>query len=136
VLALAAGRDGTYDELLIFAARGGDATRWDAPTVAYRRAGIQSAVWVGTRRVALLVAPRPEAPAHLRLLALRANGALEHVKDFPSLTGHELAAKGRHLALRRGKDAKGDGSLVLLDVNQATPRVRRLSSGVNPAWAH
>jgi hypothetical protein len=136
VLALASGSGGTYDELLIYAAHGGDARRWDAPTVAYRRSGIQSAVWVGVRRVAALVAPRPGAPAHLRLLALRADGTLEHLKDFPSLTGHELAAKGRHLALRRGKDAKGDGSLVLLDVKQAQPRVRRLSSGVNPAWAH
>jgi len=136
VLALAAGSDGTYDELLIFAARGGDATRWDAPTRAYRQAGIQSAVWVGIRRIAVLVSPHPGAPAHLRLLARRADGTFKRVKDFPALTGHELAAKGRHLALRRGKDATGDGSLVLLDVDSAQPQVRRLTSGVNPAWAH
>ena len=103
VLALAAGADGTYDELLIYAARGGDATRWDAPTRAYRRAGIQSAVWVGIRRIAVLVSPHPGAPAHLRLLARRADGTFKRVKDFPALTGHELAAKGRHLALGVGR---------------------------------
>jgi hypothetical protein len=136
VLVLAARPRGAYDELLVYAARGGDAARWGAPTVAYRAAGLQAAAWVGSRRVAVLVAARPGAAAHLRLLALRADGRLEPVKEFPALTGHELAAKGRHLALRRGQDATGDGALVVLDVDAARPRTRRLSSGVNPAWAH
>jgi hypothetical protein len=36
--------------------------------------------------------------------------------------------------LRSGRSATGDGAITVLDVNQADPRVRRLPSGVNPAW--
>ena len=92
-------------------------------------------MWVGNDRIAVLAADRPGAPAHLRLLARRADGSFKPVKDFPALTGHELAATGHHLALRRGNGATGDGPMVLLDVTRAQPRIRSLTSGVNPAWA-
>jgi len=135
VLVLTAGADGDYDGLLSFVAKGGDAKRWGPPTSAYRSAGIRSAAWVGNDRIAVLLADSPGAPAHLRLLARRANGSFRRVKDFPALTGSELAATGHYLALRRGNDGEGDGAMVLLDVDRTRPRIRSLSTGVNPAWA-
>ncbi len=125
LLVLAAGRDGDYNELLSFTPKGGDAARWKLPTSGYRAASIQSAVWLGNDRVAVLAADRAGAPAYLRLLARRANGSLKRVKDFPSLTGYELAATGDFLALRRGRHATGDGAMVLLDVDRAHPRIRQ-----------
>ena len=59
---------------------------------------------------------------------------LKAVKAFPAHTGHELAAMGEHVALRRGA-ATQDGPMVLLDVARTQPHVRTLPSGVNPAWA-
>ena len=135
VLVLAAGADGNYDELLSYAATGGDAKRWAAPVSVYRGPSIKSAVWVGNDRIALLLADRPAAPAHLRLLARHSHGRFRRVKDFPTLTGYELAATGHHLALRRGKAATGDGAMVLLDADRAKPRIRGLTSGSNPTWA-
>ena len=108
VLVLAAGPDGDYDELLSFAPNGDDPARWAAPVSAYRAAGLQSAVWVGNDRIAVLVADRAGEPAHLRLLARRSDGRFKRVKDFPKLTGGELAATGHHLALQRGQ-RRGDG---------------------------
>jgi len=133
LLALA-GPDGTYDQLLTFSADGDDATRWSAPAAAYSAAAIQSAVWVANTRIAVLVSDTPSAPAHLRLLAA-VHGAFKVLKDFPELTGFELAATGHHLALRRGSSDTGDGPMVLLDLKRARPRVRTLASGINPAWA-
>jgi len=130
VLALAAGPHGRYDELVTFTANGGNAKQWKAKT-SFRAPGIQSAAWVGNDRVAVLAG----APAHLRLLARRPNGSFSPIKDFPALTGFELAATGHYLALRRENDANGDGAMVLLDVNRPQPRIRNLTSGVNPAWA-
>ena len=69
-----------------------------------------------------------------RLLARRADGSFKQLKDFPSLTGHELADSGHFLALRRGASATGDGPMVPLDVNRARPRNRSLTNGVNPVW--
>jgi hypothetical protein len=92
-------------------------------------------VWVGNDRLAVLVADRPGAAAHLRVLARRADGRFTPAKDFPALTGCELAATGDRLALRRGNCAKGDGAMILLDVDRKQPRLRGLTSGVNPAWA-
>jgi PASTA domain len=135
VLVLATGPDGNYNEILSYAATGTDAAQWAAPTSVYRWEDIQAAVPVGNDRIAVLVADSPGAPAHLRLLARRANGRFAPVKDFPALTGFELAATGRHLALRRGSDANGDGPIVLLDVDRAQPRLGRLGRGANPAWA-
>ncbi len=85
------GPDGTYDQLVTVAAAGDDATRWAAPVVAYSAASVQSAVWVADTRIAVLVSDTPSAPAHLRLLA-RTHGTFKIVKDFPELTGFELAA--------------------------------------------
>jgi hypothetical protein len=135
VLALATPGGGTYTRLVSYAATGGDATAWKAPKTAYQAGSIRSAAWVGNQRVAVLVADHAGAPAHLRLLTRRPDGALVALKDFPGLTGHELAATGRHVALRSGKNATGDGAITLLDVSRAQPRVGRLPSGVNPAWA-
>jgi hypothetical protein len=92
-------------------------------------------VWLGNDRIAVLVADRAGAPAHLRLLAQRVDGSFAPAKDFPQLTGCELAATGDQLALRGGNCASGDGAMVLLDVDRKQPRLRGLSSGVNPAWA-
>jgi hypothetical protein len=133
LLALA-GPDGTYDQLLTVAATGDDATRWPAPSAAYNATSIQSAAWVSNSRIAVLVSDTPSAPAHLRLLA-RAHGAYKVVKDFPELTGFELAATGHYLALRRGTSDTADGPMVLLDLKRAKPRVRTLASGTDPAWA-
>ena len=116
-----------------FAADGDHARSWAAPTLAYRAAGIVSAAWAGNNRIAVLVARRAGAPAHLRLLARRGN-RFAVVKDFPALTGWELSGAGEFVALRRGNTGSGDGAIVLLDVNRAQPRVRNLPSGVNPAW--
>jgi hypothetical protein len=133
LLALA-GPDGTYDQLLTFAATGDDATQWAAPVAAYSATSIESAVWIANTRIAVLASDTPSAPAHLRLLG-RSHGALKVVKDFPELTGFELAATGRYLALRRGTGDTSDGPIVLLDLKRANPRVRTLASGTNPAWA-
>ncbi len=135
VLVLAAGAHGGYNRLLSITARGGDATRWGTPTTVYRSADIQSAVWVGDDRIAALVADHPGAAAHLRLLARDTNGTFGTVKDFPTLTGTELAGSGHFLALGRGRNATADGAIVLLDVNQSRPRLRNLSNGMNLAWA-
>jgi hypothetical protein len=132
LLALA-GPDATYDQVLTFAATGDDATQWAAPAVAYSATSIQSAVWVTNTRLAVLAADTPSAPAHLRLLT-RAHGAFQVVKDFPELTGFELAATGRYLALRRGTSDTADGPIVLLNLERANPRVRTLASGINPVW--
>ena len=103
-----------------------------APKTSYRAAGIESAVWVGTT-ASPSCSPRG-APAHLRLLARRPNGSFRPIKDFPALTGCELAATGHYP--RCGAERRdGDGAMVLLDVNRAQPRIRNLTSGVNPAWA-
>ena len=136
VLVLAAGADGDYDALLSYTARGGDATRWEDADVASTarpasspRCGsttTASPCWSPTRR-GRAGAPAPARPP-------RGRHASSAVKDFPALTGHELAAAGRHLALRRGNDATDDGPMVLLDTRRAQPRVRTLPSGVNPAW--
>jgi hypothetical protein len=91
-------------------------------------------VWIDDDRVAVLVAERRGGDAHLRLLTRGTNGRFTATKDFPAQTGHELAAAGRHVALRRGDDASGDGPMVLLDTRRSQPRVRTLPSGVNPAW--
>jgi hypothetical protein len=133
LLALA-GDDGTNDRLLIFAAKGDDATAWAAPAAAYTAASIQSAVWVAGNRIAVLASDTPSAPAHLRLLA-RSHGTFKVVKDYPDLTGFELAATGHDLALRRGTSDTSDGPIVLLDLTRAKPRVRTLATGVDPAWA-
>jgi hypothetical protein len=133
LLALA-GPDATYDQLLTFSAGGDDATQWAAPTAVYGAASIQSAVWVANSRIAVLASDTPSAPAHLRLLALT-HGAYKVVKDFPELTGFELAATGHYLALRRGSSDIAGGPIVLLDLKRAKPRVRTLASGTNPAWA-
>ena len=123
------------DGLYRYAADGGDASRWAAPQRVYGRSGIVSAAWVGDDRLAVLVADAPDARPHVRLLARRADGRFARVKDFPALTGHELAATGRHLILRRGSDATGDGALDLLDLERARPKIRTLTTGANPAWA-
>ncbi len=133
LLALA-GPDGTYDQLLTFAAEGDDATRWAAPVAAYSATSIQAAVWVADTRIAVLASDTPSAPAHLRLLA-RTRGTFKVVKDFPQLTGFELAATGHYLALRRGSSDTAGGPMLLLDLTRAKPRVRTLASGLNPAWA-
>jgi hypothetical protein len=133
VFALAVGPDSNYDELLNFTV--GDGRQWGAPTSVYRWADIQAAVPVGNDRIAVLVAESAGAPAHLRVLARRANGRFAPVRDFPELTGFELAVTGHQLALRRGNHEAGDGAIVLLDVDRAQPRVRTLGSGANPAWA-
>lgn len=133
VLALA-GRGGHYDRVVSYAAYGGDAARWKAPKTVYRAAVLRAAVWLGEDRVAVLVAGTRRATPHLRVLARRADGRLTTVKDFPELTGHELAATGRHLALRRGSRASEDGPIELLDVRRTQPKVRSLPSGVNPVW--
>jgi hypothetical protein len=135
LLVLAAGPGGDYTQLLAFAAQGDDAAQWHAPASGYRSADIRSAAWVADDRVAVLLADRPDAPAHVRLLARRANGSFRQVEDFPALTGSGLAAAGHYLALRRGQDATKDGPMVLLDLKRAHPRVRSLTTGVNPAWA-
>lgn len=135
VLALATGGDGTYTRLVSYAATGGDASTWKAPKTAYRAGSIRSAAWVGNQRLAVLVADHAAAPAHLRLLTRRPDGTFVPLKDFPTLTGHELAATGRHVALRGGERASADGAITLLDVTRERPRVGRLPSGVNPAWA-
>jgi hypothetical protein len=129
LVVLSAGPNGDYNELLSFAPNGADPAQWAAPTVGYRSSGIQSAAWVGNDRIAVLLAARAGAQAHLRLLARRPNGSFKQVKDFPALTGSELAATGHYLALQRG------GSMILLDVDRAHPRIRGLTTGVNPAWA-
>ncbi len=116
-------------QLLSYAAEGGDPAQWAAPRSLYRSARIDSAVWVGNERIALLLAARRSGPAHLRLLARRPNGSFRQVKDFPAVTGSELTATGHHLVLRRG------GAMELLDVDRAAPRVRGLGSGANPVWA-
>ncbi|MBE2320883.1 PASTA domain-containing protein [Solirubrobacter sp. CPCC 204708] len=125
---------GRYHELVVYTARGGDAQRWRKPVSAYRAAHIQSAAWVGDDRVAVLVADRPGAPAHVRLLARAADGRFTVLKDFPRLTGFELAAHGHRLALRRGTRAADDGKVDLLDLKRERPRVRTLAHGVNPAF--
>jgi hypothetical protein len=135
VLVLAAGAHGGYDRLLTITARGADATRWGMPATVYRSADIESAVWLGDDRIAALVADHPGAAAHLRLLARDASGAFRTVRDFPTLTGCELAASGHDLALRRGTDPTRDGAIVLLDADRARPRLRNLSDGLNLAWA-
>jgi hypothetical protein len=127
-------RTGESDALLSYDARGGDATRWKTPKTVYRAADIRSAVWIDDDRIAVLVAERRGGEAHLRLLTRGTNGRLKATKDFPALTGHELAAAGRHLALRRGDDAADDGPMLLLDTRRDQPRVRTLPRGVNPAW--
>ena len=76
----------------------------------------------------------PGGPTHLRLLARRPNGSFKRVKDFPALTGSELAATGHYLALQRGNGATG-GAIDLLDADRAHPWLRRLTTGANPAWA-
>jgi hypothetical protein len=133
LLALA-GPAGTYDQLLTFAPKGDDATQWAAPVVAFGAASIQSAVWVANTRIAVLASDTLSAPAHLRLLA-RSHGTFKVVKDFPELTGFELATTGHYLALRRGTSDTADGPMVLLDLTRAKPRVRTLANGTNPAWA-
>ncbi|RKQ91207.1 PASTA domain-containing protein [Solirubrobacter pauli] len=135
VLALATGGAGTYTRLVSYAATGGDASTWKAPKTAYRAGSIRSAAWVGNQRLAVLVADHAAAPAHLRLLTRRPDGTFAPLKDFPSLTGHELAASGRHVALRGGERSSADGTITLLDVTRERPRVGRLPNGVNPAWA-
>ncbi|HEY6892238.1 MAG TPA: hypothetical protein VI300_30820, partial [Solirubrobacter sp.] len=111
-----------------------DPAHWAAPTPVTRSASIPSAVWVGSDRIAVLLAVRPGGPAHLRLLARRPNGRFKRVKDFPALTGSELAATGHYLALQRGNTATG-GAIDLLDADRAHPWLRRLTTGVNPTWA-
>jgi hypothetical protein len=134
VLALAAGPDGDYNQLLSFAPNGDDPAEWGAPASVYRAASIQSAVWVGNDRIAVLLAVRPGGPTHLRLLARRPNGSFKQAKDFPALTGSELAVTGHYLALQRGNGATG-GAIDLLDANRAHPWLRRLTTGLNPVWA-
>ena len=102
----------------------------DGAEAAYRAASIQAAVWIGNNRIAVLLAGKRPAPAHLRLLARRPNGTFRQVKDFPALTGTELAATGHHLVLRNG------GKLQLLDVDRAAPLVRSLGRGANPVRAN
>lgn len=133
VLVLGAPRTGGYDALLSYVAYGGDAAHWTTPKTVYRAAGIRAAVWLDDDRVAALVAARRGARPHLRILTRRAGGQLETTKDFPALTGSELAASGHHVALRRGSDAQ-DGPITLLDVDRDRPRLRDLPSGVNPTW--
>jgi hypothetical protein len=128
VLAVASGR------LLSYAAYGGDAGAWKAPRTVYRAAVLRAAVWIDDDRVAVLAADRKGHATHLRVLERRAGGTFTAVKAFPAHTGHELAAMGEHVALRRGA-ATQDGPMVLLDVARTQPRVRTLPSGVNPAWA-
>jgi hypothetical protein len=135
LLALVAGPDGAYDELVTYAATGGDPEGWRPAAHGYHAAAIRSAAWLGTNRIAILVAAGADAPAHLRLLARGAHGSFKTGRDFPSLTGCELAATGHYLALRRGNCANGDGAMVLLDANLTQPRLRGLTSGSNPAWA-
>jgi hypothetical protein len=128
VLALASGR------LLSYAAYGGDASRWKAPKTVYRAAVLRAAVWIDDERVAVLAADRRGRAAHVRVLERRADGRFTAAKAFPAHTGHELAAVGEHVALRRGKVAQ-DGPMVLLDLARSRPRVRALPNGVNPTWA-
>jgi hypothetical protein len=131
---LVAGADGAYDELLAYRARGGDPAGWKRAPKPYHAGAIRSAAWLGTNRIAVLVAATPDAPAHLRLLT-RVAGGFKQAEDFPDLTGCELAATGHYLALRRGNCASGDGAMLLLDPDRPQPRVRGLTSGANPAWA-
>jgi len=131
LLVLGAGRNGTYDQVINYTASGGDPDGWE-PARGYRGTGVQSAVWVGNDRVAVLLGG---AQAHLRLLALQPDGSFKDLKDFPALTGCELAAAGHFVVLRRGNCTSGDGAMILLDTDLAQPRVRGLTSGVNPAWA-
>ncbi len=135
MLALAASAGGGYTRLVSYAATGGDASTWKAPKTAYQAGSIRSAAWVGNQRVAVLVADHAGAPAHLKLLARQPTERSRRSRHFPALTGHELAATGRHVALRGGQRATADGAITLLDVTRAQPRVGRLPSGVNPAWA-
>ncbi len=114
------------DQLYAFTALGSDATQWAAPTPVHAAAGLRAAAWLANNRVAVLAGARP----HVRLLARRADGSFDRVRDFKALTGSELAAAGRHLALR------SDKTLTLIDVDRAQPRVRDLGTGVNPAWAN
>ena len=81
-------------------------------------------MWVGNDRIAVLLADRPGAPTHLRLLARRPNGSFKQVKDFPALTGTELAATGHYLALaaRKQRDGRSDRSC-------STPTARIRGSG-------
>jgi hypothetical protein len=134
VLVLAAGPDGDYKQLLTYAPNGDDPAQWAAPTPVARSASIQSAVWVGSDRIAVLLAVRRGGPTHLRLLARRPNGSFKRVKDFPALTGSELAATGHYLALQRGNGTTG-GAIDLLDADRAHPWLRRMTTGVNPTWA-
>ena len=136
LLVLAAGADGDYDQLLSFAPNGGDPTRGKRRPPAYRAARHPS-----PRRGSETTASpcwSPTAAADRRTCGCSpaaADGSFKQVKDFPSLTGSELAATGHFLALQRGTSATGDGPIVLLDANRAHPWLRRLTSGVNPAWA-
>jgi hypothetical protein len=127
VLAVGSGR------LLSYAAYGGDAGAWNAPKTVYRAAALRAAVWIDDDRVAVLAADRQGGAAHLRVLERGTGGAFTAAKAFPAHTGHELAAMGEHVALRRGAAAQ-DGPMVLLDVARSQPRVRALPSGMNPTW--
>jgi hypothetical protein len=134
VLALGAGSNG-YTRILRFLAAGADATSWRAPKTVYRAASLRAVAWVGNNRLAVLVASSPSAPAHLRLLSRKSDGMFATAKDFPALTGSELAGTGHFLALQRGSNASADGEMLLIDIDRPQPRVRRLTSGTNPAWA-
>ena len=101
-----------------------DATQWAAPSPSSRRR-VLAAAWLANNRVAMLAGAKP----HVRLLARRADGTFNRVRDFKALTGSELAATDHFLALRNGK------SLNLIDVDRAQPQIRDLGTGVNPAWA-
>ena len=95
------------------------------------RRGIDSAVWVGKGPHRASCSPRA-GPARRTCACSPAarTAGFRQVKDFPALTGSELAATGHHLVLRRG------GAMELLDVDRAAHRVRGLGDGANPgAWA-
>ena len=127
--------NGASDALLSYTARGGDASNWKTPKPVYRAADIRSAVWIDDDRVAVLVAERRGGAAHLRLLTRGTNGRLKATKDFPALTGHELAAAGRHVALRRGDDAADDGPMLLLDTRRASRACGRCPAASTPPGA-
>jgi hypothetical protein len=133
VLALGAGSNG-YARVLSFHAAGADATKWRRPVTVYRAPNLRAAAWVGNNRLAVLVASRPNGAAHLRLLSRKPDGTFVAAKEFPELTGSELAGTGTLLVLQRASDASDDGAMTLLDIDRPQPRVRRLASGTNPAW--
>jgi hypothetical protein len=136
LLALGATRTRGYTRLLDFSAVGRDPARWSTtPIDTGKHLRIESATWVGTDRIAVLVVTRKWSSPHLRLLSRRHDGTFTVTKDFTRQTGCELAAVRHYLALRKGSCAARDGVIRLLDANRSDPQIRELTSGINPTWA-